>query len=385
MTRLAQMLVVLGTSVASLRVRWGSSLTVVISMACITAVTLSTLSISNGMMSGFLAAADPTRAIVLPANTLGDAGTGLPRNQIGTIFNAPGIAMDANGTLLADAETILSLPPEQGMAQGYLRLRGLGPAGLALRPELKIIDGRWFQPGKAEVVVGVDVAHAYDLKVGGSVIMNNGRWPIVGLFSGPGIQASELLADADTLMTTLRRTGFGSVVVRLRNPEAFEAFNQWLANNPSLRVAAETQQHYNRRWASRQSDYFVAIAYLAGALMSIGALFGGVNVLQAIVAARRREIAMLRALGYEALPVAGSVVLEILLLSVSGAVAGGCLAWLLFDGREMVLFGTVYELSVSTSLFVLGVAWALALALLGSVLPAIRAARVPLVEGLRAI
>ena len=94
---------------------------------------------------------------------------------------------------------------------------------------------------------------------------------------------------------------------------------------------------------------------------------------------------MLRALGYEALPVAGSVVLEILLLSVSGAVAGGCLAWLLFDGREMVLFGTVYELSVSTSLFVLGVAWALALALLGSVLPAIRAARVPLVEGLRAI
>jgi putative ABC transport system permease protein len=119
--------------------------------------------------------------------------------------------------------------------------------------------------------------------------------------------------------------------------------------------------------------------------MSLGALLGSVNVLQAIVAARTREMAMLRALGYEALPVAGSAVLEVLLLSVAGALAGAGLAWLLFDGHEIVRFGTVYVLSVSPSLVALGVAWALALALIGSLLPAIRAARLTPVEALRTV
>jgi len=380
-----QTLLVLKLSAASLRERAGSSFAIAISMACITGVLLSTLSVANGMMSGFLAAADPARVIVLPANTRGDAGSGLPRNLIATIFDAPGIAIDAQGRPLADAETILSLPPEQGMAKGYLRMRGMGPAGLALRPELKIVEGRWFQPGKEEIVVGIDVARAYDIKVGGSVIMNNGRWPVVGLFSGPGIGASELPADADTLMATLRRTGFGSVVVRLRSPEAFDAFNQWLTTHPALKVSAETQQHYNERWADGQSEYFVAVAWLAGLIMSIGALLGSVNVLQAIVVSRTREMATLRALGYGSLPVAASIVLEIVLLSIVGAVAGACLAWLFFDGHRIVRFGTVYELSVSGSLFALGLTWAVALGLIGSLLPAILAGRRPLVEALRVV
>jgi putative ABC transport system permease protein len=133
MTRVSQMLLVLGLSATSFRSRAGSSLAIAVSMACITGVLLSTLSISNGMMRGFLAAAEPARAIVLPQNTLGDAGAGLPRNLIGTILDAPGIAIGANSRPLADAETILSLPPEQGMAKGYLRLRGIGATGFRVR------------------------------------------------------------------------------------------------------------------------------------------------------------------------------------------------------------------------------------------------------------
>jgi putative ABC transport system permease protein len=381
-----QTLLVFRLGIGSLRERAGSSLAIVISMACITAVLLATLSVASGMMQGALAAADPTRVIVLPSDMSREYSEKLEKSLIGTLLDAPGIAKGANGKPLGDAETNMAVPPEDRKpGQGYFRLRGVGPAGLELRPELKIVAGRWFQPGRQEIAVGAAVSRAYGLKVGGSIPMQDGRWPIVGVFSGNGVAESEFLADADTIMASTRRAGFGSVLVKLESPAAFDAFKRWLTTNPALHVSAETQESYNRRTTKDETAFFIAVAWLAGGIMSIGALFGAVNVMYAVVAARTREMGMLRALGYDAVPVATSVVLEMLALCVVGALIGAGLAWLLFDGHQIERSGTLYVTSVSAPLLALGVAWAVALALLGSLLPAIRAGRLPVVEALRVV
>jgi putative ABC transport system permease protein len=381
-----QTLHVFRLGMGTLRDRSGSSLAIVISMACITAVLLATLSVASGMMNGALAAADPTRVIVLPADMSREYSEKLEKSLIGTILDAPGIAKGADGRPLGDAETNMAVPPDDRRpGQGYFRLRGVGPAGIELRPELKIVEGRWFQPGRQEIAVGAAVSRTYGLKVGGRLSMPNGRWPIVGVFSGSGVAESELLADADTIMSSMRRTGFGSVLVRLESPAAFDTFKHWLTTNPALRVSAETQESYNRRTTKDETAFFIAVAWLTGGIMSLGALFGAVNVMYAVVAARTREMGMLRALGYDAAPVAASIVLEMLVLCVAGALLGASLAWLLFDGHQIERSGTLYVTSVSAPLLALGVGWAVVLALLGSLLPAIRAGRLPVVEALRVV
>ena len=190
------------------------------------------------------------------------------------------------------------------------------------------------------------------------------------------------MADAQTLMATTRRAGFGSVVARLVDPDEFETFRTWLTTNPTLRVTAERQSDYYLRLGS-QGRFYDTMAFVVGAVMSFGALFGAVNILYSSVRARAREIATLRAMGYEPVPLGVSVVFEALFLSLLGAIAGIVLAWSLVDGHESGS-SMVFKWSISPTLIALGIGWAVMLALFGSLLPAIRAARIPVAAALRA-
>jgi putative ABC transport system permease protein len=369
---LAQLLVVSRLTVAGLRHRPGASLVITIGMACVVAVLISMLSVGAGMLRVLRASADPSRVVVLSTHAQDEHGTELDRGAIATILDAPGMARAADGRPLADAEVLVNVPPAPGFVQGSLNIRGIGPKGLALRPELQIVAGRVFVPGRHELIVGTAARHDFHMGVGDHVIMPDGEWPIVGAFSGGGVLQSQLMTDADTLMAAIRQGGFGSVVARLESPASFEAFRRWLTGNPVLEVTALRQADYYIR-AGGEHPFYETMGYFVAGLMSVGALLGAVNILYTAVRARTREIAILRAVGYGPLPLAISVTVEALCLSLLGALLGGGVAWLVCDGRESIGF----TWSVTPRLVALGIAWASVLALLGSVLPAIRAAHLP--------
>jgi putative ABC transport system permease protein len=355
--------------------KW-SSLVLVSSVACVIGVLLSMLSVTEGMLRTYRLGEDPRLAIVLGPDGGTEWGNGITASDIGTILDAPGIARSPDGHPLADPEVLLSVPPSGAYLIGGPTLRGIRTAGLALHPHLKIVEGRLFRSGQQELIIGLAGARAFQLRVGDRVPLPGGTWPIVGSFTDGGSAIeSQYLADADTVLAAGRTSGYGSVLVKLGSPGAFGAFSHWLSTNPNLKESAERLTDYLQRTTHQFSAFFTALAYSVASMMTLGALFGTVKLMYAAVSVRTREIATLRAIGYQPLPVALSVLLETTTLALTGALIGAAVAWLLFDGKLTTQARNVYDLSVSGHLIALGLTWALVLAVLGGVPPAIRAAR----------
>jgi putative ABC transport system permease protein len=334
------------------------------------------LSVTEGMIRAYRLGEDPRLAIVLGSEYRSEWGNAIPASAVGIILDAPGIERTPDGHPLADPEVLLSIPPSGAYLIGGPLLRGIGAEGLALHAHLRIVEGRQFHSGQQELTIGVAASRVFQLHVGDRVPLPGGTWPIVGSFTdGGSTLESAFLADADTVLATGRASGYGSVLVKLKSPDAFPAFSRWLSTNPNLKESAEPVTEYLQRTTHQFSAFFTALAYAVASLMTLGALFGTVKLMYAAVSVRTREIATLRAIGYQPLPVALSVLLETTALALAGALIGGAVAWLLFDGKLTTQARNVYDLSVSRHLIALGLAWALALALLGGVPPAIRAAR----------
>jgi putative ABC transport system permease protein len=185
-------------------------------------------------------------------------------------------------------------------------------------------------------------------------------------------------------MKAIRRPSYNSVLVRLTSPSSFATFKGALTTNPALAVDPILQTDWYKKISEGFSAFFKVVAYGIGSIMAVGALFGCLNTMYAAVAARGREIATLRAIGYGAFPVAVSVILEAAALSVVGAMIGATIAWALYDGVEGSFGSSVFKLTVSPALIGMAILWAVAVALLGGIFPSIRAARRPVVEALRA-
>jgi putative ABC transport system permease protein len=361
-------------------------LVLVASMACVIGVLLSMLSFTTGMLRAYRAEGDPRLAIVLSSDNPTEYGNGISSDVIGTILDAPGIATGSDGHPLADGEVLFWVPPMQSHFTGSPELRGIGTAGLALRPRLRIVTGRMFRSGRQELILGMGAARAYHLGVGDEITLPGGEWPIVGIFTdGGSILQGQLVGDVLTLSSAAHMSGFGSVLVRLARPDAFDAFAHWLTTNPALKVTAERQSHYAARTVNLYTAFFAEVTYLVAVIMAIGALFATVKLSYAAVSARTHEIATLRAIGYQPLPVAVSVLLETALLALFAAILGGGTAWLFFNGKLVADIHNVFDLSVSPSLFALGIAWALTLAILGGLAPAIRAGRLTVAQAHRAL
>jgi putative ABC transport system permease protein len=373
---LTQTLVLARLGLLGLLERKWSALVLVGSVACVVGVLISMLSVTDGMLRAYRLGEDPQLAIVLGPNNATEWGHGIAASDIGTILDAPGLARGPDGHPLADPEVLLSVPPAGPYLIGGPVLRGIGAAGLAMHPHLKIVEGRQFHSGQHELTIGMAAARVFNLRVGDLIPLPGGTWPIVGSFTDGGSTLEGLfLADADTVLAAGRTTGYGSVLVQLESPDAFAAFSQWVSTNPALKESAEPLTGYLQRGAHQFSAFFTALAYAVGFIMALGALFGTVKLMYAAVSVRTREIATLRAIGYEPLPIALSILLETMTLALTGALIGSTVAWLLFDGKLTIQARNVFVLSVSGNLFALGVAWALVLAVLGGLPPAIRAAR----------
>ena len=383
---LKQSMVLVRLGLSGLPQRKWASLVLIVSVACVVGVLLSMLSVTAGMLRAYRSGEDPRLAIVLSPDSNTEFGAGIAADAVGTIFDAPGIEKGAGGQLLADAEFVFWVPPTGRFSIGAPTLRGIGRAGLMLRPYFRIVEGRLFHPGEQEVIIGRAAARAFRLHVGERVRLPGGTWPIVGAFTDDGsMLEGQYLGDGATLMAAGHMSGYSSVLVKLGSPAEFDGFARWIANNPTLKETAERQSEFSLRTGHQYSAYFTALAYVVGAMMALGAMFGTVKLMYAAVGVRMREIATLRAIGYQPLPVACSVLLETMLLALSGALLGSVVAWLLFNGRHVVQARNVFDLSVSPRLIGVGVVWALVTAIAGGILPAMRAARVSVADALRAL
>jgi putative ABC transport system permease protein len=363
------------------------SLVIVVGMACVIGVLVSALSLEVGYAKAELHAGDPDKAIILPMAAIREGDSTLPRDAIGPILSLPGIRKGKDGAAIADAEFIYfirAVRKPNGM--NYLELRGFGHRGMALRPELKIVAGRMFRPGARELVVGAAAGQQFEhLNVGNKIILQDGEWPVVGQFTtGGDVREGQIIGDAATLMAAARHGNFNIVMARLETRSSLGKLQQALAVNPILGARAERLSDYYQRISGDTADLFQAIAYTMGGIMALGALFGSLNTMYSAVAARTQEIGTLRALGFGGLAVAVSVIAEALSLSLTGALIGTAAAWALFGGRHYVFASALFDLTVSPGLIGLGLLWATIVALLGGILPAIRAARLPIVDALRA-
>ena len=378
----------------SLPQRLGTSLVVVIGIAGVVAVLVSVLAMSTGLIRTMENTGRDDRAIVMRNGSMAETSSALDRNSARLIVDAAGIKHDAQGEPIMSAETmrIFSLHRKADDAEINVVLRGVGPKVSELRPELKIVAGRMFQPAVTEVIVG-KAAHAQykGVNVGDVVTSRGAGWTVVGVFeTGGDAHESSMLTDAETLISIDQRGAFQSISVQLDSPASFQMFKDSLVSNPGLAVDVVREREYYRQQSKTMSTVIKVIAYVVGGIMAVGAVFAALNTMYSAVSARLQEIATLRALGFGSTAMVMSVLAEALMLALIGGVIGSLIAWLFFNGNTVSTSGgglgqMVFELSVSPQLMILGIVWACFIGVLGGLFPAVRAARLPVAMALRAV
>jgi putative ABC transport system permease protein len=392
-----QLVAVSSISLRSMPQRAVSSLVIVIGTAGVVLVLLTVMALSTGLAGALTATGSPDRAIVLHAQAGNEVGSNLPHDNIPTIMDAAGIARDGNHRPIASAEALSSvnLPRRDNGKLSTLTLRGVSSDQLlALRPEMHIAQGRLFQSGLRELIVGSSAQDRYaNLGVGSHVKFGANDWSIVGSFaSGGGAHDSEVMADIDTVLAAYQRSSYNSVIVKLDGKGGLERLRAALLHDPTLSVEVNLESAYYERQSETFARFLAIIARVISTIMAIGAVFAALNTMYSAVSSRAVEIATLRAIGYGATGVVISVIIEALVLSVLGAVLGATLAWVGLDGNTVgTLAGggglaqVVFHLHIGTGLIMLGIIWACVVGLIGGLLPAIRAARIPVALALRAI
>jgi putative ABC transport system permease protein len=374
--------------------RLSTSLVIVIGIAGVVGVLISVLAVVAGLNETTRGSGRADRAIVLRGGSEAELSSTLSRDATLTIMDAPGIRKTADGKPIASAEfvSIVDRQIKGGSTNANVTLRGVGPEVLDLRPEIHIVAGRMFVPGKNELLVGRAVQAQFDgLELGSVLKFREADWTVVGVFESHGdSHESEMLTDVETILAVYRRTLYASVTVLLDSAGDFDTFKTALTTNPTLMVDVVREPDYYARISQRLTVLLTSIGVVIGTIMAIGAVFGALNTMYSAVAARALEIATLRAIGFGATAVVISVFVEAMVLALAGGVIGAGLAWLFFNGNAVnTLSGNftqlVFKLSVTPGLIGLGIGLALAIGLVGGLFPAIRAARQPIATALRAV
>jgi len=386
MNALKQICAVTLLNLRSIPQRLGSSLVIVVGMAAVVAVVISVLAMSSGLLESVNKTGRADRAVITSSGAVGESLSSLPRDAIPVIMDAPGVKKSVDGKALVSAD-IFAFQSVAKKSDGLTidaTIHGVGPEAFVLLPQIKLISGRMFKPGMHELIVGGMMQSQLDgLNVGSTVALPEGDWNIVGSFeSGGDAHESELLGDAQTLMAAYRRTSFNSATVMLDSPQAFDAFKDSLTANPALSVDVTRETLYFAKLSKPLNDFLMLVAYVVGGIMGLGAVFGALNTMYTAISTRTTEIATLRAIGFGAGAVVASVMAEALLLTLVGAALGVALAWGLFNGHAVVSDYYIYSLAVKPSLMALGVVWAVLIGILGGLLPAIRAAGLPVAAAL---
>lgn len=373
--------------------RRGAVAATVIGIAGVVAVFVGVLSIAAGFRRMMTFSAAPDAAIVLRSGADSEMVSGFSREQTRVIADAPGIARNAQGPLSsAELFVIINLPKRSTGTDANVPLRGVEAAATQVRDNVRIVEGRMFEWGKNEALVGIGAAREFaGLEVGGHIKVGRETWPVVGVFSANGgIAESEIWTDATVLQGAYNRgDSFQSIYTRLASPGAFTQFKDFLTSNPQLNVKVVRQSDYYAGQSQTLTQLITTLGVLIASLMAVGAVFGALNTMYSAVAARTREIATLRALGFGSGAVVIAVMLESLVLALVGGAAGAGLAFGAFNNFHAATMNwqsfsqVTFAFAVTPQLLVQGVTWAVLIGLVGGLLPAIRAARQPIAAALR--
>jgi putative ABC transport system permease protein len=373
--------------------RLGSSAVAIVGIAGVVVVLVAVLSIAEGFQAVMQGTGSPDRALIMRSGADSEMTSGLGGPDVDIIKQAPGIVRDGQ-TLQASGElfVIIDLPKRSTGTDANVPMRGIEPVATTVRQEFSIVEGRMFEFGTNEVIAGRGASGQFaGLEVGNEIKLGQSTWRVVGLFETDGsVAETEVWTDARTLQGAYRRgNSFQSVLARLESPEAFTAFRDWLTSNPQLNVQVLRENDYYSAQSRALTTLVRIVGFGIAALMSLGAIFGAILTMYTAVATRAREIATLRALGFNALAVVTSVLAESLALAAVGGLAGGLAAYLAFNGYQTstINFQTFSQVAfafrVTGTLLVLGLVTALVIGFFGGLLPAWRAARLPVVSALR--
>jgi putative ABC transport system permease protein len=392
---IAQIGAVVTMNLRSLPQRLGSSFVIIIGSAGVVAVLVAVLAMSVGMSKTLQGTGRDDRAIVLRKGSVSESGSALTRGAAQFIVDAPGIRHDSEGKPLVTSEPLrlLKLFKRDDGSEVTAVLRGLGTQAALVRPEMKIVEGRLFRPAVNELIVGKAAKAQYrGTEIGSRITTRTATWVVVGTFTTNGdAHESELMANADTVMSSDNGSTYGSITVLLEEPSSLRTLADSLANNPALRVDVARERDYFSRQSRTVSRLLSVLVYVVGTIMGVGAIFAALNTMYSAVSARTTEIATLRAIGFGSAPIVASVLIEALLLAAAGGILGACMAWGFLNGRAVsTTQGTAYaqlifDIAVTRKLALVGIAASIVIGLVGGLFPAIRAGRLPIATALRAV
>ncbi len=390
---LAQIFSITTSNLKSLPERRGAAIAAAVGIAGVVTVLVGVLSIAEGFRSAMTVSGSPDVALVLRSGSDSEMTSGFGRAETRTIADAPGLARNADGALSSpELFVIINLPKRSTGTDANVPLRGVSSAAFAVRGNVTLLTGRRFEPGRNEVVVGVGAARQFaGLDVGKTIRVGQNDWTVVGIFSaGGGVAESEVWTDAAVLQPAYHRgDSFQAVYAKLTSPEAFHTFADALTTNPQLNVKVVRQSDYYAEQSTALTGFIKGIGFAIAGLMALGALFGALNTMYSSVAARTREIATLRALGFGSGPVIISVMLESLALALIGGAIGAVGAYLAFDGfttstlNWQTFSQVAFAFKVSPQLLTRAIVWAACIGVFGGLFPAIHAARIPIAAALR--
>ena len=394
MNWLKQTAAVLVLNLRTIPARLSSSAVAIVGIAGVVVVFVSVLSIAAGFSAAMQGSGSPSRALVMRSGADSELTSGLGGPEVDVIKQAPGIKRDGStAQVSAELYVIIDLPKKATPDKAAnVPMRGIEPAGMTAREELSIIKGRMFTFGTNEVIVGRGANGQFvGLDEGATIVSGQNRWQVVGIFEADGAVAeTEIWCDARVLQGAYRRgNSYQSVLARLDSADSLTMFRDWLTSNPQLNVMIRRENEYYAGQSQALTRLIQTIGFGIAGLMGVGAVFGAILTMYTAVATRAREIATLRALGFNTSAVLVSVVGESLALGAIGGVIGGLSAYVSFNGYQTSTMNfqtfsqVAFAFRVTPELLAIGLFYALGMGFVGGLFPAIRAARLPIPSALR--
>ncbi len=390
---LSQVAAVTWLNLRTIGQRRGASLAAIFGVAGVVAVFVAVLSIAEGFRKTMTAGASPDTAIILRSGSDTEMMSGIARDATRIISEAPGVRRGAAGPVASsEIYVVVDVPKRSTGTDANVPLRGVQPAAFGVRDQVKILQGRRFEPGRNEVIVGRAAAAEFaGLDLGSHLRWGENEWTVVGIFAAAGgISESEIWCDVGVLQPAYRRgSNFQAVYAKLESAGAFDRFKDSLTTDPRLDVKVLRESDYYAEQSRTLYAIITGLGTTIAVLMGVGAVFGALNTMYTAVSSRKREIATLRALGFQGGPVVVSVLAESLALSLIGGAAGAAVAYFAFNGYQAATMNwssfsqVAFSFAVTPRLLVQGIVYALLMGLVGGLFPAIRAARLPVATALR--
>lgn len=393
MRTINQIFAVTWLNLRNLPQRVGSSVVAVIGVAAVVLVFASVLSMAKGFERTMVTAGSDDTAIVIRSGSTSELNSGLSNEQVLIIADAPGVMKDGDSTVMsAELYVVVDVKKRSNNTEANVPFRGIQTGAFDVRNNVRLVDGRMFEEGKNEIVVGRAAQREFiGLETGSTMQFGQTEWQIVGSFeAGGSVSESELWTDVRVLQGAYRRgNSFQSVRVKLQDESSLEALQAALSEDPRIDPDILTEKEYYSGQAEGLTRFIKLIGYPLTILMSIGAVFGALNSMYTSVSVRGKEIATLRALGFGPFSILVSTIVESTLLALVGGLIGGVAAFLVFNGFQVSTLNgasfsqVVFDFAVTPDLLVDGLKAALIIGAFGGLFPAIRAARLPVAQALR--